>query len=462
MTEQIDSSQKTIRFDNRDITAVDTYRKQKNTSVLTIMFTDIKGFTRLTEDKGDEYANRVRRLHDDTLRRIIEEDGAGKIIKHIGDAVMAVFSEPSAAVEKSMEIQHQLHALNRDHDDLEDILVRIGLHMGQVTTENEVDFDVFGRHVNRASRVENLADGDQIYMTYPVFDSAKGWLLGRKASGTRWKSHGRYFVKGIDSAIEIYEVYHVGRQRPKPPAKARKKRNLPTLIVALLLILAGAGSVLLFAQMKKTSVVFVNFPNWDITLDHSDTTIMIDGEPGQRMRNLLTGISPGKHVLHWDYSYMKRYYAEIDVERGENVIEPKFTDNCLPSLSRHISYSKDENTVETSSTFTYNVYGSGIESRLNTADLVISVAIEADQEDSENLIFTYDWHFSLNGEHLNSGPLTVTNRLSNDETVRRETVIYSDDYHYYSIRYYIIRNSTELEIGSGYIGYLPDSPAAAE
>ncbi|MFH1706377.1 MAG: adenylate/guanylate cyclase domain-containing protein [Planctomycetota bacterium] len=193
------------RFDltPEELAGVDSYRRRKDTAVLTIMFTDIKGFTRITEERGDAYANDLRRWHDAIVTAAIEEDGAGHVVKHIGDAVMAVFSEPSSAVHKAMAIQRRLAAANREHPDQEPILVRIGLHMGQVTTENTVDLDVFGRHVNRASRVEGPADGGQVFLTYAIFDSARGWLNGAEDETIAWHLHGDYFVKGITEPLAI-------------------------------------------------------------------------------------------------------------------------------------------------------------------------------------------------------------------------------------------------------------------
>src|SRR5271170_1220617 len=146
-----------LPIDQSELNLVDGFRQSRNTSVLTIMFTDIQGFTRLTEERGDGFSNEVRRTHDGILVPVIERDGAGRVIKHIGDAVMAVFSEPSTAVARSLEIQEALRQYNAAHSDKPPLLVRIGLHMGQVTVEDKMNMDVFGRHVNRASRVEGLA-----------------------------------------------------------------------------------------------------------------------------------------------------------------------------------------------------------------------------------------------------------------------------------------------------------------
>ena len=81
-----------VEFTPEDVRRVDTYRRSEDTSVLTVMFTDIQGFTEITETQGDQVANELRRRHDEIVCSIIEDRGAGRVIKHIGDAVMAVFS----------------------------------------------------------------------------------------------------------------------------------------------------------------------------------------------------------------------------------------------------------------------------------------------------------------------------------------------------------------------------------
>jgi class 3 adenylate cyclase len=96
---------------------------------------------------------------------------------------MAVFAEPTQAVDRAMAIQREFRDNIQTHPKLSEISVRIGLHMGQVAVDNSIQTDIFGRHVNRAARIEAIADGGQIFMTYPVFDSAKGWLAERPDPG---------------------------------------------------------------------------------------------------------------------------------------------------------------------------------------------------------------------------------------------------------------------------------------
>ena len=158
MTDE-NNQQNQVALTENDIEVIDQFRRTKSTAVLTILFTDIKGFTNLTEEKGEAYSNKIRHHHDNIIVPIIEREGGGRVIKHIGDAIMAVFSEPSTGVMRALEAQESLARFNSENPDIIDIEVRMGLHTGQVTTEDNVSSDIFGRHVNRAARVEGLPGG---------------------------------------------------------------------------------------------------------------------------------------------------------------------------------------------------------------------------------------------------------------------------------------------------------------
>jgi hypothetical protein len=158
------------------------------------------------------------------------------VIKTIGDSLMCAFAEPTAAVDRAIEMQQRLVQYNREHSDQSQMSVRIGMHMGQVAVEDSVQLDVFGRHVNRAARVESLADGDQILLTAPVYDSASGWLKDQQVT---WKDHGLYRLKGIKEWTRIYEVCLPGTT-PRQPVGDRVRESRSLLWVAALVLLALA------------------------------------------------------------------------------------------------------------------------------------------------------------------------------------------------------------------------------
>ena len=208
-----------LNINNQEQSSIAQYIKEHDTAVLTVMFTDIQGFTEITEEKGDQLATELRSKHDKILTDIIQKNNAGLVIKFIGDAVMAVFAEPSAAIDKSIQIQNAIEEFNQQENDLPSIKIRIGLHMGQVTVEENVQIDVFGRHVNRAARIESLAQGGQILMSYSVFDSAQGWFVAQKNIAS--VEHGLYQLKGIKGSVQIFEVYDPRATKPVTPSKGK-------------------------------------------------------------------------------------------------------------------------------------------------------------------------------------------------------------------------------------------------
>ncbi len=469
-----DPKQSTVTFSREDIAAVDDFRKITDTSVLTIMFTDIKGFTRITEEKGETYANDLRRKHDDIIVPVVEENNTGKVIKHIGDAIMAIFAEPSVAVAKALTIQQQLDAFNKENEDLEDVIVRIGLHMGQVTTENAVDTDVFGRHVNRASRIEGLADGGQIYMTYPVFDSAKGWLLNREGE-VGWVLHGYYFVKGIREPIAVYEAFNADLTKPAPPKNAKKKRTVPISVLAIVGVLAVVVAVLVYLlvamsknleqaelekkqaeeaktaaeTVKKTPVItFINMPNAPVFIDHKDKVI-VDGEPGQRLRKLLTPkIEPGKHILHWTYSYLSRLYADITVKEGENFIEPIFKRNNLPNVYQMVTYKEGEKNVwEKNFSKEYKTYDKNNTGTDRKADLSFTVSIKPAETEGD-LAYTYTYKIVIDGKAAAEDTFTEISSIKNSKGERKKKVVWKDkdEYYFFRLYYYQRGKSTNFEI----------------
>ncbi|MDP3009229.1 MAG: adenylate/guanylate cyclase domain-containing protein [Methylococcales bacterium] len=342
-----------IAVSSAEILSIQSYIQSKNTAVLTIMFTDIKGFTDLTEQKGEQYATQFRTHHDEILTQVIEQDGAGLIIKFIGDAVMAVFSEPSVAVERALKIQQRLDDFNAAQQEFEPINVRIGLHTGQVSIGNTLQADVFGRHVNRAARIESLADGGQIYLSYTVFDSAKGWLANHK--NIQWQNHGRYYLKGIDEAIEIYEVLAREHAIPKAPLQGNKQRSFPKLLTSVILVLVTVALTAAVFYLQKAEVYFVRFYPEAMYLDNAQP-IALAGEKIDQSRKVITDIKRGKHIVHYEVTHSYRYYADLDIQRGINNIELKFKELRLPSVQRYVSSLVKENKVQEQQTFSYALY----------------------------------------------------------------------------------------------------------
>jgi class 3 adenylate cyclase len=180
------------------------------TAVRVVFFTDMKGSTALKEDmaeRWDEAAfQRVRQEHDGILIECITRDQGGQIIKATGDGFLAIFTKPSTAVERAMEIQEKL----RGHPH---VRVRVGIDMGEVRVESAggVTRDVFGRHVDWASRAMSMADGGHICVTRPIYADAFSWITKSRIA---WKEHGFHRVKADDPPLEIFEPYNANLVAP--------------------------------------------------------------------------------------------------------------------------------------------------------------------------------------------------------------------------------------------------------
>ena len=147
-----------------------------------VAFADLAGYTRLTEEAGEEEAV-------DAVERFIEDvevtlpEGA-RVVKTIGDEVMIVGSDAAAVVDWAVGFQ-RLVADRRP-------LPRIGVHYGPTLYR---DGDYYGREVNLAARVAARAAGGEVLVTRPVVE-----LAGRHLEFERI---GEVRLKGFDHATEL-------------------------------------------------------------------------------------------------------------------------------------------------------------------------------------------------------------------------------------------------------------------
>src|SRR5438046_2970522 len=135
---------------------------------MTILFSDIKGSTAYAEKKGDlAYMSMINR-HNGILFPVIEAEG-GRVVKTIGDAILAQFEDPACGVKAAAGMQRALARDREGREEIDQIRIRIGLHFGLGIIK---DNDVFGDVVNAASRVQHQAETEQILITDVMLDAA--------------------------------------------------------------------------------------------------------------------------------------------------------------------------------------------------------------------------------------------------------------------------------------------------
>ncbi len=178
-----------------------------------IFFLDIRNFTRLSTTKTAREIVQFLNFFFGGLTGIIQKN-AGFVNKFIGDGILAFFmtgDNPARdAIIAAQEITDETERLNREKmferfiGDWE-VKVGIGIHYGEVIlgnigSEQKMDFTIIGEHVNIASRIEGVTK--EAGVSILASDDARI----AAGDGVSWKEVGHFNVKGIDHAISLYTV----------------------------------------------------------------------------------------------------------------------------------------------------------------------------------------------------------------------------------------------------------------
>jgi len=147
-----------------------------------IAFVDLAGYTRLTEEAGEEEALDVVERFVESVEASLPEDA--RVVKTIGDEVMVVGTDPSALVDWA--VGFQLLQTERPRP-------RIGIHAGGALYR---DGDYYGRAVNLASRVGARAAGGEVLVTRPVVEASGRHL--------EFEHIGEVRLKGFSEATELF------------------------------------------------------------------------------------------------------------------------------------------------------------------------------------------------------------------------------------------------------------------
>ena len=181
----------------------------KHTTERVVMITDMKSFSKMTEEDGSVVSAKAIQRHRDLLLPVIEQHGgSGKSTG--GDGLVSAFTSATEAVVAAAGMQRLLMEYNATHSSERDIIVRIGIAQGEVVLDKG-GRPFIGNALNLAARVMNLGDGGQILMTDSVAKAAG------KPEGVRLSSHGPFELKNIAEPIEVIEALWAEDQEPLSP-----------------------------------------------------------------------------------------------------------------------------------------------------------------------------------------------------------------------------------------------------
>jgi class 3 adenylate cyclase len=205
-------------------------RKATSNRVVTMLFTDLVGSTKLKQEYGDAQAMQLVRQHHDLVRSILASTATGEEVSTSGDSFFIAFATPSEAVTFALRMQSRVEDMNEaEGTNIQD---RVGIHVGEVYADNAKvagkTFDFNGIQVDTAARIMSLAQGKQILMSRFAYDNAFQMLNGYEIDGIpdiEWRNHGLYEVKGVEDPVEICEVGEPGFAPLKPPPDSEKAKR---------------------------------------------------------------------------------------------------------------------------------------------------------------------------------------------------------------------------------------------
>jgi adenylate cyclase len=152
-----------------------------------VAFADLAGYTRLTEERGDEEAVGVVERFVESVQHSLPIDA--RVIKTLGDEVMVVGSDAVALTQWAVSFQADAPP--------EAPAPRIGIHYGEALYR---DGDYYGREVNQAARVVARAAGGEVLVTRRVVDLASGM------DGLHFELIGEIGLKGFAEPIELFQA----------------------------------------------------------------------------------------------------------------------------------------------------------------------------------------------------------------------------------------------------------------
>ncbi|MFL5762239.1 MAG: ATP-binding protein [Thermomicrobiales bacterium] len=186
--------------------------------IVTFLFTDIEGSTRLWERYGSEMGTAVA-LHDGILRDAIAAHG-GVVFKTVGDAFCAAFATVPDALAAVIEAQRTLAA--EQWQETGPLRVRMAVHTGEA---EERDDDYFGPAVNRVARLLSTGHGGQVLLSAAVVERLEHPLPG----GASLRDLGERRLKDLIQPEQIHQLVVAGLPDAFPPLNSLDARpnNLP-------------------------------------------------------------------------------------------------------------------------------------------------------------------------------------------------------------------------------------------
>jgi class 3 adenylate cyclase len=180
---------------------------EENTVVRTFLIADIRGYTRFTEQHGDEASAKLAARFSEIVREGVELRG-GELIELRGDEALAVFDSARQAIRAAVDLQSQFA---EETDMVSNCPIRVGIGIDSGEAIKLEDGSFRGAALNIAARLCSLAQGGEI-----IVSEGTSHLAGR-VPGLRYVDRGRAHLKGIADTVRLIRITPESEQQQSQP-----------------------------------------------------------------------------------------------------------------------------------------------------------------------------------------------------------------------------------------------------
>lgn len=204
-----------------------------------ILITDVVSYSRLMREDEAGTLKRLLSLRNKVMQPTITRHG-GRIVKLMGDGILAEFPSVVEAVQCAVDIQQAIvrHEAGLPND--KRIKIRIGINLGDIIVAGS---DIYGDGINVAARLEAIAEAGGVCISGTVFDHVKGKV------NLRFENLGLREVKNISEPVRVYGVLSSSEAGSKGEHRLRSfRKGFRGAIVAAVAVGIIAAGVFLSKQ----------------------------------------------------------------------------------------------------------------------------------------------------------------------------------------------------------------------
>jgi class 3 adenylate cyclase len=205
--------------------------------VRTFLIADVRGYSRFTEEYGDEAAAQLTARFTCLVEEEVEAHG-GELVEIRGDEALTVFESARQAIRAAVDLQGQFEAATEADADLP-IKVGIGIDSGEAVRLPDGSFR--GAALNVAARLCGRAHGGEV-----MISEATSRMAGR-LGGLHYSDRGRVKLKNISEPVRVYKVYSELDAQPRNRWTfmffGKPRRRLSWQLGALVALIAAATAV---------------------------------------------------------------------------------------------------------------------------------------------------------------------------------------------------------------------------